>query len=109
MIIYATRESICNGDDDQKAMVLKYQEGEMLSSFLRHKVAAYLPYTRSLTVWTVYMGANEDQDLAERESTEKKAAFIHKIENRCTKVEIRGGDRPVSSFGVEELYCAVYW
>ncbi len=108
MILNATRESICNGDDDQKIMTLEYHESEMLSSFLRCKVAAYLTYTSDLTVWIVYMESNEDQDLAERESTDKKSAFIHKVKNSCTKVEIRGGDRAVSRFGVDDLYCAVY-
>lgn len=106
--IKATRECAFNGDDDQKVQTLKYQEGEMLSTFLRLKVADYLPYTDGLTVWIVYMGSNEDQPTAERENDAKKVAFIHKIENRCSKVEIRGGDKAVSSFGVNELYCAIY-
>jgi hypothetical protein len=54
------------------------------------------------------MGASESQPVSEREKSGKKAAFIHKIENRCSKVEIIGGDRLVSSFGADELYCAVY-
>ena len=108
MVIKATRECVFDGDDDQKTRTLEYQDGEMLSSFLRIKVADYLPYTSGLTVWTVYMGSNEEQPTAERERAEKKVAFIHKIENRCSKVEIRGGDKTVSSFGVNELYCAIH-
>ena len=108
MDIKATRECAFNGDDNQKVQTLKYQEGEMLSTFLRLKVADYLPYTNGLTVWTVYMGSNEDQPTSERENDAKKVAFIHKIENRCSKVEIRGGDKAVSSFGVNELYCAIH-
>lgn len=80
----------------------------MLSSFLKYKVAEYLPYTRGLTIWAVYMDSNEDQVTNERENPEKKVAFIHKVENRCSKVEIRGGDKLVRSFGTDELYCAVY-
>ena len=108
MAITVTRESIFIGDDDQKTKTFDYQPEEMLSSFLRLKVAEYLPYTSGLTVWAIYMGSNEDQPTAERESAEKKVAFIHKIENRCSKVEIRGGDRLVSSFDTDEMYCAVY-
>lgn len=108
MVITATRESICNGDDYQKVKTFDYQQGEMLSSFLKFRVAEYLPSTRGLTVWAIYMGSNEDQPTLERESAEKKVAFIHKIDDRCLKVEIRGGDRPVSSFNTDEMYCAVY-
>ncbi len=108
MVIKATRESIFNGDDDQKTKSLDYQDGEMLSSFLRYKVADYLPYTTGLTIWAVYMGSDENQPSVEREKGEKKVAFIHKVENRCSKVEIRGGDRLVSCFGVNELYCAIH-
>ena len=108
MVINVSRESLCNGDDDQKRSSLEYQENEMLSSFLRYKVAEYLPYTRELTIWVVYMDSNEDQPVFEREKTEKKVAFIHKVENRCSKVEIRGGDRFVSSFGTTDLFCALY-
>ncbi len=108
MVIYATRESLCNGDDASKSRALEYQENEMLSSFLKYKVSEYLPYTRGLTIWAVYMDSNEDQVTNERENPEKKVAFIHKVENRCLKVEIRGGDKLVRSFGTDELYCAVY-
>lgn len=108
MFIKATRECVFNGDDDQKIRTFEYQEGEMLSTFLRQKIAAYLPYTSGLTVWTVYMGSNEAQPTSERENDAKKVAFIHKIENRCSKVEMRGGDKTVSSFGVNELYCAIH-
>ncbi len=108
MVIKVTRESIFSGDDNQKTKSLDYQDGEMLSSFLRYKVADYLPSTTGLTIWAVYMGANEDQPSVEREKAEKKVDFIHKVENRCSKVEIRGGDRLVSCFGVNELYCAIH-
>ncbi len=108
MIINVSRESICNGDDDQKCRFLEYEGQEMLSSFLRNKVADYLPYTSGLIVWAVYMGSSENQPLDEREMAEKRVAFIHKIENRCSKIEIKGGDKTISSFGVDDLFCAVY-
>ncbi|SDB13452.1 hypothetical protein [Butyrivibrio sp. INlla16] len=109
MVIDVTRESVCNGDDDQKYNSLEYQEGEMLSSFLRYKVADYLPYSRDgVTIWVIFAGSNENQPIAEREDPDKKVAFIHKAENRCSKVEIRGGDRLVKSLGIDEMFCAVY-
>ena len=108
MKIYASRESICNGDDDQKTRRLEYDENEMLSSFLKRQLTEYLPYTRGLTIWKVYMGSDENQDYSVREDPSKKVAFVHKIEDRCTKCEIIGADRPVVSFGVSELYCAIH-
>ena len=109
MVIDMTRESVCNGDDDQKYKTLEYQDSEMLSSFLRYKVADYLPYSRDgVTIWAIFAGSNENQPTAERENYDKKVAFIHKVENRCSKVEIRGGDRLVSSLGTDEMFCAVY-
>ncbi len=107
-VILASRESVSNGDDGQKGMELTYEEGEMLSHFLKTKVAEYLPYTTGLTIWVVYMGSDEDQPTDEREYPDKKAAFIHKNENRCIKCEIKGGDRLVSSFDCDRLYCAIY-
>ncbi len=106
--ILVTRESVSNGDDEQKCKEFAYEEGEMLSHFLKTMVSEYLPYTAGLTIWTVYMGSDEDQPTDEREKPEKKAAFIHKNENRCIKCEIRGGDRLVSSFDCDRLYCAIY-
>ena len=107
-VIHATRESLCNGDDEQKCRELTYEEGEMLSHFLKAKVSEYLPYTTGLTIWIVYMDSDEDQPTDERENPEKKTAFIHKNENRCIKCEIRGGDRLVSDYECDKLYCAVY-
>ena len=108
MIINVSRESVSNGDDYGRCATLEYQEGEMLSTFLRSKVSVFLPCTSGLTVWTIYMDSEESQETSEREASEKKVAFIHKIENRCAKVEIKGGDRAVSSFGADKMYCAVY-
>lgn len=53
-VIYAYRESICNGDDDQKVRSLEYDDNEMLSSFLKHQLSEYLPYTRGKTKQTSY-------------------------------------------------------
>lgn len=108
MIIHVSRESVSNGDDYDRVASLEYKEDEMLSSFLKSKVAEYLPYTNGLTVWAIYMDSDESQEVSERENPEKKVAFIHKNENRCVKVEIKGGDRAVSSFGTDKIYCAVY-
>lgn len=108
MIISVSRESLCNGDDEQKNSTLEYQENDMLSSFLRYKVAEYLPYTRELTIWVVFMNSKEDQLVPERENPGKKIAFIHKIENRCSKVEICGSDCLVSCFGANDMFCAIY-
>ena len=108
MIMHVSRESVSNGDDYDRCADLEYQEGEMLSTFLRSKASNYLPYTNGLTVWSIYMDSEENQEISEREASEKKVAFIHIIENRCAKVEIKGGDRAVSSFGADKMYCAVY-
>lgn len=107
-IIYAYRESICNGDDDQKVRSLEYNENDMLSSFLKNQLSKYLPYTSAKTIWIVYMGSNEEQEFSLREDPSKKVAFVHMIENRCCKCEIIGKDRPFLSFGAAELYCAIY-
>ena len=108
MLMHLSRESVSNGDDYDRCADLEYQEGEMLSTFLRSKVSIFLPYTNGLTVWSIYMDSEENQEISERENPEKKVAFIHKNENRCVKVEIKGGDRAVSSFGTDKIYCAVY-
>jgi hypothetical protein len=69
----------------------------------------YLPYSRDgVTIWAIFAGSNENQPTAERENPEKKVAFIHKTENLCSKVEIRGGDRLVKSLGTDEMFCAIY-
>ncbi|SDA60884.1 hypothetical protein SAMN02910275_01558 [Butyrivibrio sp. INlla18] len=108
MIMHVSRESVSNGDDYDRVASLEYKEDEMLSSFLKSKVAEYLPYTNGLTVWAIYMNSDERQNTAERENPEKKVAFIRMNGNRCVKVEIKGSNRAVSSLETDKIYCAVY-
>ena len=103
-----SREHICNGDDEQIRRDLAYNEHEMLSQFLKSKVTEYLPYTRGLTIWAIYMDSDVDMDTPLREDPNKKIAFIHKNEDCCVKCEIKGGDRLVKSLGTGSMYCAIY-
>ena len=107
LTMVVSREHICNGDDEQTRRTLEYSKDEMLSQFLKNKVAGYLPSAMGKTIWCIYI--NSDMDMgAEREDPGKKVAFIHKNEHSCVKCEIKGGDRQVVSLGTDSMYCAIY-